>query len=129
MGFTSPWPLAIPFSTTTSVLSLQSTRLWERLGSCKTLVVEGREAGKGFEEAMGRYYEAVRAGRGALFFAVCRGKVRRGPGAECVRECGRRGSSRRPFMAVCRGKVRGGVGQRGRTQAGRQTGYQGHRFQ
>lgn len=54
---------------------MQSTRLWERLASCKTLVVEGREAGKGFEEAMGRYYEAVRAGRGALFFAVCRGKV------------------------------------------------------
>lgn len=42
------------------------------------MVVEPREAGKGFDEAMARYYAAVRGGQGGLFLAVCRGKVRKG---------------------------------------------------
>eukprot|EP00198_Chlamydomonas_reinhardtii_P005175 XP_001694511.1 ATP-dependent DNA helicase [Chlamydomonas reinhardtii] len=56
----------------------KATGLWSRLEGCKTLVTEGREAGKGFEDAMSRYYAAVRSGRGGLFMAICRGKASEG---------------------------------------------------
>ncbi|GFR48654.1 hypothetical protein Agub_g10608, partial [Astrephomene gubernaculifera] len=56
----------------------KSTGLWSRLEGVKTVVVEGREAGKGFEDAMARYYAAVRSGKGGLFLAVCRGKASEG---------------------------------------------------
>jgi len=39
-------------------------------------VVEPKHAGKEFESAMDNYKAAVKQGRGALMFAVCRGKVR-----------------------------------------------------
>ncbi|KAG2428118.1 hypothetical protein HXX76_011799 [Chlamydomonas incerta] len=56
----------------------KATGLWSRLEGCKTLVTEGREAGKSFDESMARYYAAVRSGRGGLFMAICRGKASEG---------------------------------------------------
>ncbi|GIL55719.1 hypothetical protein Vafri_11262 [Volvox africanus] len=56
----------------------KSTGLWARLEAAKTVVVEPREAGKGFEDAMATYYTAVRTGKGGLFMAVCRGKASEG---------------------------------------------------
>ncbi|KAG2454208.1 hypothetical protein HYH02_001242 [Chlamydomonas schloesseri] len=56
----------------------KATGLWARLEGVKELVTEGREAGKGFEDAMARYYAAVRSGRGGLFMAICRGKASEG---------------------------------------------------
>ncbi|KXZ49955.1 hypothetical protein GPECTOR_18g113 [Gonium pectorale] len=56
----------------------KSTGLLSRLEGVKTVVMEGREAGKGFEDAMARYYAAIRSGKGGLFVAVCRGKASEG---------------------------------------------------
>ncbi|KAG2494184.1 hypothetical protein HYH03_007542 [Edaphochlamys debaryana] len=56
----------------------KATGLWSRLEAQKAVVVEGREAGRGFEESMAAYYAAVKSGRGALFMAVCRGKASEG---------------------------------------------------
>ncbi len=38
--------------------------------------MEPRKAGEEFEGAINQYYDNVKMGRGGLFVAVCRGKVR-----------------------------------------------------
>ena len=54
----------------------QATGLWGQLAAAKTVVVEPRGTGEEFDAVMAQFYGGVRAGRGALFFAVCRGKAR-----------------------------------------------------
>ena len=53
----------------------QATGLWAQLGAAKELVCEPRGTGKAFDGVMAAFYAAVRSGRGAIFFAICRGKV------------------------------------------------------
>ena len=52
----------------------------------KQVLAEPRGGGDGFDKAIAKYYAAVRSGRGGLFMAVCRGKVR--PHAGCPAACG-----------------------------------------
>jgi Fanconi anemia group J protein len=66
-------------STRTAPACAQATGLWARLGAAKELVCEPRGTGEAFDGVMAAFYAAVRSGRGAIFFAICRGKVL-GPG-------------------------------------------------
>ena len=66
---------------------MQSTGLWAQLREVKEIVTEGREAGKGFDDAMAKYYAAIKRGSGALFIAVCRGKVRVRHSSVCPLPC------------------------------------------
>ncbi|MEW5305652.1 MAG: hypothetical protein WDW36_008178 [Sanguina aurantia] len=56
----------------------QSTSTWESLQSVKEVVVEPRGSQKEFDERLETYYAAVKANRGGLFIAVCRGKASEG---------------------------------------------------
>jgi Fanconi anemia group J protein len=47
-----------------------------QLEGVKAVFAEPRRAGDDFDSTIRRYYEAVDEGRGGLFMAVCRGKVR-----------------------------------------------------
>jgi hypothetical protein len=60
----------------------QVTGAWAAIGSSKSRVVcEPRGGGaEALARAMKEYYDAVAAGGGALFIAVCRGKARQGIG-------------------------------------------------
>ncbi|GFH06161.1 helicase ATP-binding domain-containing protein, partial [Haematococcus lacustris] len=55
-----------------------ATGVWQGLSAVKEVVVEPREAGKAFEQAMLHYKKVVDEGRGALLLAVCRGKASEG---------------------------------------------------
>jgi Fanconi anemia group J protein len=50
--------------------------VWNQLQRLKQIVPEPRKAGDEFDAAIAQYYKAVAEGRGGLFMAVCRGKVR-----------------------------------------------------
>jgi Fanconi anemia group J protein len=52
------------------------TGVWNQLQQLKQIVPEPRKAGDEFDAAIAQYYKAVAEGRGGLFMAVCRGKVR-----------------------------------------------------
>lgn len=52
-------------------------RIWDRLQSKKELVVEPRIASE-FQTALDQFNTAVETGKGAILFAVCRGKVSEG---------------------------------------------------
>ena len=54
----------------------QATPIWKELTELKRIVCEPRGAGGEFETTMKDYYAAIEAGRGAIFFAIFRGKVR-----------------------------------------------------
>ena len=49
--------------------------MWAQLGSLKELVCEPRGTGEAFDAVMAAFYAAIKAGTGAIFFAICRGKV------------------------------------------------------
>ena len=53
----------------------QATGIWAQLQRTKTLVCEPHGTGEAFDSAMKTYYDAIAEGRGAIFFAICRGKV------------------------------------------------------
>jgi len=55
----------------------RSTGLWGTLEMTKTCVLEPNNSEE-FQEAYSRYNEALKDRRGAVFFAVCRGKVSEG---------------------------------------------------
>ena len=54
---------------------MQATATWKELASLKRIVCEPRGTGDGFDAAMRDYYGAIETGRGAIFFAIFRGKV------------------------------------------------------
>jgi hypothetical protein len=54
----------------------QATGLWAQLEALKFVALEPRQAGDAFDKAIAKYSAAVKSGRGGLFLAVCRGKVR-----------------------------------------------------
>ena len=54
---------------------VQATGIWAQLQRAKTLVCEPHGTGEAFDNAMKTYYDAIAEGRGAIFFAICRGKV------------------------------------------------------
>lgn len=54
----------------------QATSVWRELTGLKRIICEPRGAGEGFDAAMKDYYGAIETGRGAIFFAIFRGKVR-----------------------------------------------------
>jgi uncharacterized protein (DUF2267 family) len=54
----------------------QVSGVWSQLQRLKQIVPEPRKAGDEFDAAIAQYYKAVAEGRGGLFMAVCRGKVR-----------------------------------------------------
>lgn len=54
---------------------VQATGIWAQLQRTKTLVCEPHGTGEAFDNAMKTYYDAIAEGRGAIFFAICRGKV------------------------------------------------------
>ncbi len=58
------------------VRSLQASGLWRKLEGVKAVVQEPRGTGDDFDTAMRDFYAAIDSGRGCIFFAVCRGKVR-----------------------------------------------------
>lgn len=49
--------------------------MWAELEAKKVLVSEPRGTGEAFDDAMSTFYTAIKEGRGAIFFAICRGKV------------------------------------------------------
>ncbi len=49
--------------------------MWGQLAAAKAVVSEPRGMGDDFDAVMAEFYEGIRSGRGALFLAVCRGKV------------------------------------------------------
>ena len=51
------------------------TGIWAKLQQTKAIVCEPRGTGDAFDAVMADFYSAIRAGRGAIFFAICRGKV------------------------------------------------------
>ena len=54
---------------------VQANGVWEELAGLKKVVTEPKGTGEAFEGVMKDYYGAIRKGQGALFMAVCRGKV------------------------------------------------------
>ena len=62
---------------------LQATGLWQRIEAIKPVVQEPRGTGDAFDAAMRDFYAGIDGGRGAVLFAVCRGKVRR-PSSTCL---------------------------------------------
>ena len=60
------WPLAC---------HEQAIGIWAQLQQTKALVCEPHGTGEAFDSAMKTYYDAIAAGQGAIFFAICRGKV------------------------------------------------------
>ena len=56
-------------------LHAQTTGIWSQLQQAKTLVCEPHGTGEAFDGVMKEYYDAIAEGRGAIFFAICRGKV------------------------------------------------------
>lgn len=56
-------------------LPVQATGVWAELHRAKALVCEPHGTGEAFDAAMKAYYEAIADGQGAIFFAICRGKV------------------------------------------------------
>ena len=49
--------------------------MWAALGALKELVCEPRGTGEAFDAVMAAFYAAIKTGGGAIFFAICRGKV------------------------------------------------------
>ena len=72
-------PFALDFTTggviTASQFVMQETGLWGQLCVRKAVVCEPRGTGEAFDGVMAEYYEAVARGQGAIFLAICRGKV------------------------------------------------------
>ena len=71
---------------------LQTSGLLKWLGELKRVVQEPRGGGQdALKKTMAEYYAAIQGGGGAVFFAVCRGKVRvhRGAVWGCVEGSGR----------------------------------------
>lgn len=62
---------------------MQVTGLWARLEAIKALVCEPRGTGDEFDTVMSDFYTAINDGRGAIFFAICRGKVL----SSCTNSC------------------------------------------
>lgn len=56
-------------------MPIQATGIWARLEDMKAVVCEPRGTGDAFDAVMAEFYAAIRDGRGAIFFAICRGKV------------------------------------------------------
>ncbi|BDA46571.1 probable regulator of telomere elongation helicase 1 homolog at N-terminal half [Coccomyxa sp. Obi] len=56
----------------------KATGIWARLEEMKVVVCEPRGTGDAFDAVMAEFYAAIRDGRGAIFFAICRGKVSEG---------------------------------------------------
>ncbi len=54
---------------------MQATAVWKELAGLKRIVCEPRGAGDAFDEVMKDYYGAIETGRGAIMFAIYRGKV------------------------------------------------------
>jgi Fanconi anemia group J protein len=54
----------------------QATGLWKQLEGEKHVCSEPRGAGDAFDKVIAGYYKAIKQGKGGLFLAVCRGKVR-----------------------------------------------------
>lgn len=79
-----PQHTALSSSTHARVLHAQDTGLLARLQAVKRVFCEPRAAGDAFDLAIRRYYACVDEGGGALFMAVCRGKVRRAASARVV---------------------------------------------
>lgn len=57
------------------IVLVQVTGTWARLEEMKAVVCEPRGTGDAFDAVMADFYTAIRNGRGAIFFAICRGKV------------------------------------------------------
>lgn len=55
----------------------QETGLWNELKRLKPVTCEPRGSKEEFERTMDDYYTGIQFGRGGIFLAVCRGKVRR----------------------------------------------------
>lgn len=53
----------------------QATAIWKELASLKRIVCEPRGTGDAFDGVMRDYYGAIETGRGAIMFAIFRGKV------------------------------------------------------
>lgn len=49
--------------------------MWQQIGAVKPVVQEPRGTGELFDSAMREFYAGIDGGRGAVLFAVCRGKV------------------------------------------------------
>jgi len=64
-----------PDSESAAARAAQESGLWAKLQGTKRVVSEPRGTGEAFTAAMAQFYAAVASGRGALFFAICRGKV------------------------------------------------------
>ena len=62
-------------SLTACTFPAQATGIWAQLQRAKALVCEPHGTGEAFDGAMKTYYDAIAEGRGAIFFAICRGKV------------------------------------------------------
>ncbi len=56
-------------------MHVQATGTWARLEEMKAVVCEPRGTVDAFDAVMADFYAAIRDGRGAIFFAICRGKV------------------------------------------------------
>jgi Helicase C-terminal domain len=57
------------------LLPLQATGLWQQIEAVKPVVQEPRGTGDHFDAAMRDFYAGIDSSRGAVLFAVCRGKV------------------------------------------------------
>ena len=54
---------------------IQATAIWKELSGLKRIVSEPRGTGSAFDAVMKDYYGAIETGRGAIMFAIFRGKV------------------------------------------------------
>ena len=55
--------------------TVQKTSLWDDISCHKAMVVEPRGSSEDFNKAIRRFKGLVDKGKGAIFLAVCRGKV------------------------------------------------------
>jgi hypothetical protein len=82
---------------------LQASGLLKRLGELKRVVQEPRGGGQdALKKTMAEYYAAIQGGGGAVFFAVCRGKVRRQGRAVSVCGAAPRPGHQAAAALVCR---------------------------
>ena len=54
---------------------MQDSGAWRDINRCKALVTEPRGSADEFNRAIRRFRSLVDSGKGAVFMAVCRGKV------------------------------------------------------
>ena len=57
------------------VCMAQESGVWQSINRCKALVVEPKGSADEFNKAIKRFRHLVDSGKGAVFMAVCRGKV------------------------------------------------------